>query len=191
MVGLLEIDLCPIQRFTRRLHVIDPEGDVVDADYLLTAGLMDFENRLIFARRPQFRRLPVVRSVRQHPLNLFEELSENDILFIDSSHVSKASSDVNFLYLEVLPILKKGVLVHIHDIFLPQKNYPRNWIEGLMIFWNEQYLLQSFLAFNNAFEVLWGGSYMHLKHSGKLKNIFSSYEKTTVWPRSFWIRKTI
>jgi len=76
-----------------------------------------------------------------------------------------------YLYLEVFPRLKRGVLVHFHDIFLPLE-YPRDWIMKMMRFWNEQYLLQAFLAFNNAFEVLWLGSYMNLKHPEKLERIF-------------------
>jgi hypothetical protein len=58
-------------------------------------------------------------------------------------------------------------------------------------FWNEQYLLQAFLAFNSGFEILWGGSYMHLKHPEDLKHAFRSYDPKTVLPGSFWIRKIV
>jgi hypothetical protein len=83
-------------------------------------------------------------------------IGENDILFIDSCHVSKIGSDVNYDYLDILPRLNKGVLVHIHDIFLPTE-YPKEWILRDYKFWNEQYLLQAFLMFNEAFGVMWGG----------------------------------
>ena len=122
------------------------------------------------------------------PLSKFDELKKNDILFIDSSHVLKIGGDVQYEYLEILPRLNKGVIVHLHDIFLPAE-YPKEWVLRLHIFWTEQYLLQAFLAFNNAFEVLWGGSYMHLKHPDKLEAAFASYKREERWPGSFWMRK--
>jgi len=89
--------------------------------------------------------------VQDAPLELFLELRENDILFIDSSHVSKVGSDVNHLYFEVLPLLAPGVLVHIHDI-TGNLEYPAEWYaEGRA--WNEMYLLRAFLMFNSAFQV--------------------------------------
>lgn len=123
-------------------------------------------------------------------LSKFDELKKNDILFIDSSHVLKIGSDVQYEYLEMLPRLNKGVIVHLHDIFLPAE-YPKEWVLRLHIFWTEQYLLQAFLAFNNAFEVLWGGSYMHLKHLDKLEAAFASHKGEERWPGSFWMRKKI
>ena len=91
--------------------------------------------------------------VQMVPLNEFLSLEKGDILFIDSSHIVAIGSDVVHLYLEVLPRLAPGVIVHIHDIFTPF-NYPRNFIKSSRFFWNEQYLLQAFLTFNQAFEVL-------------------------------------
>jgi predicted O-methyltransferase YrrM len=122
------------------------------------------------------------------PLDMFTDLEENDILFIDSSHVLKIGGDVKYEYLEILPRLKRGVVVHIHDIFLPLE-YPKKWVYELFRFWNEQYLLQAFLAFNRDFEVLWGGSFMHLKHSEKLQSAFKTYNPKANHPGSFWIRK--
>lgn len=126
--------------------------------------------------------------VQNVPLRVFEELEENDILFIDSTHVLKTGSDVHYEYLEILPRLKKGVIVHIHDIFLPAE-YPRNWLLNNHWFWNEQYLLQAFLQFNDNFEVLWAGSCMHLNHPEKLEAAFPSYDRETVHPGSFWMRR--
>jgi hypothetical protein len=83
----------------------------------------------------------------------FNSLRENDVLFIDSTHMVKIGGDVVYLYLEVLPRLNSGVLVHTHDIFLPLE-YPRDWVLKNHWFWSEQYLLQAFLAFNDQFEVL-------------------------------------
>lgn len=101
----------------------------------------------------------IPRKVEEVDISFFSKLGEGDILFIDSSHVIKIGGDVNFLYLDVLPRLKKGVIVHIHDIFFPTQ-YPKDWIIRNRNFWTEQYLLQAFLTYNNQFEVLWCGSYI-------------------------------
>ncbi|MEW6619719.1 MAG: hypothetical protein AB1422_10365 [bacterium] len=87
-----------------------------------------------------------------------------------------------------MPRLNKRVIVHFHDIFLPAE-YPKKWVLGDCKFWTEQYLLQAFLSFNTTFEVLWSGSYMHLKHPEKLELAFNSYKRYERWPGSFWIRK--
>jgi hypothetical protein len=79
------------------------------------------------------------------------KFNENDILFIDSTYVLQIGSDVRYEYLEILPRLKNGVIVHAHDIFLPAE-YPKEWIRKMAVFWNEQYLLQAFLSFNDSFE---------------------------------------
>ena len=92
--------------------------------------------------------------VQYIPMDLFADLKSGDFLFIDSSHVSKVGSDVNFLILEVLPRLPVGAFVHFHDIFWPFE-YPAEWI-GHGTAWNESYLLRAFLMFNTNFEiVLW------------------------------------
>lgn len=132
----------------------------------------------------------VPEEVQNVPVSRFGELKENDILLIDSSHILKIGSDVQHEYLEILPRLNKGVLVHAHDIFLPAE-YPREWVCEQCRFYTEQYLLQAFLAFNSAFEVLWMGSYMHLKHQEELEQAFSSYDRNKVWPGSFWLRKRL
>jgi hypothetical protein len=126
--------------------------------------------------------------VQEIALFEFEKLKKNDILFVDSSHVLMIGSDVQYEYLEILPRLNDGVLIHIHDIFLPSE-YPKEWVLRDHRFWNEQYILQAFLTFNNAFEILWAGSYMHLKYPEKLSIAFNSYNKLADWPSSFWIRK--
>ena len=131
----------------------------------------------------------VPTKIQDVPLSKFNELKENDILFIDSSHILKIGSDVQYEYLKILPRLNKGVIVHVHDIFLPAE-YRREWVLNDYRFYTEQYLLQAFLAFNSAFEVLWGGgSYIHLRHPEKLEKAFSSYNRTSVWPGSFWTRR--
>ena len=130
----------------------------------------------------------ICKKVENVPLSEFSTLSENDILFIDTSHVLKTGGDVAYEYLEILPRLNKGVVIHVHDIFLPAE-YPKVWPLGSGQFFNEQYLLQAFLAFNNSFAVLWAGSYMHLNYPDALEKAFSSYKRAERWPGSFWITK--
>lgn len=121
-------------------------------------------------------------------LGFFQQLESGDVLFIDSTHVVKIAGDVNYLYLEVLPRLKAGVVIHAHDIFLPSE-YPKEWVLKHHRFWTEQYLLQAFLTHNSAFEILWGGHYMHLKYPDELGSTFPSYNPKTTIPGSFWMRR--
>jgi hypothetical protein len=132
----------------------------------------------------------IEQRVEEIDLSIFCKLKENDILFIDSSHVLKIGNDVQRIYLEILPNLAKGVLIHVHDIFFPSE-YPKEIILKHHRFWTEQYLLQAFLCFNRAFEVLWASSYMHLNNPQALENAFSSYHRETRWPGSFWMQKKL
>ena len=101
------------------------------------------------------------------PLGLFKELGAGDILFIDTSHVSKVGSDVNHLFFTVLPALKPGVWVHIHDV-TGDLEYPRHWFdEGRA--WNELYLLRAFLMYNRAFRVMFSSAQMYNEHRDFLR----------------------
>jgi predicted O-methyltransferase YrrM len=128
------------------------------------------------------------RPVQKVALTQFEALRENDILFIDSSHVCTIGSDVHYEVLEILPQLNPGVLIHIHDIFLPAE-YPKEWVLDRHHFWNEQYIVQAFLCFNDTFEILWAGQWMHLTHPEVLLEAFKSYH-SGVSPASLWLRRT-
>jgi predicted O-methyltransferase YrrM len=150
--------------------------------------------------------LQLPQAVQDVHLEFFDTLQTGDILFIDSSHVVSVGSDVVREYLEILPRLKPGVLVHVHDIFLPA-DYPRDAVLNKLWFWSEQYLLQAFLSFNREFEVLWGSSAMQIRHPSVLEQCFPSWRdsyarmpKSTrrfvptadgerVWPSSFWMRR--
>jgi predicted O-methyltransferase YrrM len=102
----------------------------------------------------------ITARVEELALDPFLELADGDVLFIDTSHAVKTGGDVVFLYQEVLPRLAPGVIVHIHDIFLPA-DYPPAWVlEGRA--WNEQYLVSAFLAFNSAFRVLLAVAWLDL-----------------------------
>lgn len=86
-------------------------------------------------------------------VSFFKSLNKNDILFIDSSHIIKPQGDVLFEYFEILPVLNKGVIVHIHDIFSP-RNYLKEWVLETHMFWNEQYLLEAFLNSNKNWRIV-------------------------------------
>jgi hypothetical protein len=130
----------------------------------------------------------VRKSAQDAGMELFQRLGPSDILFIDSSHVVKCGGDVNFLFLEVLPRLKPGVIVHVHDIFLPNE-FPKEWILKLHLFWTEQYLLQAFLIHNSEFEVLFANAFMGLRHNEEMQ---AAFPKSPWWGGgSFWIRRRV
>lgn len=132
----------------------------------------------------------ILKEVQEVHLEEFEKLTESDILFIDSSHVLKLGSDVQFIFLEVLPRLNKGVFVHFHDIFFPAE-YPKEWVLRKFMFWNEQYLLQAFLTFNDSYKVIWAGNYMYLKYPLQMGTALDTYyEREEIGPGSFWMKKT-
>lgn len=130
--------------------------------------------------------------VQDVPLNIFESLEENDILFIDSSHVSKVDSDVNFLFFEVFPLLKTGVYIHIHDIFYPFE-YPFSWINDQRA-WNEIYLLESFLQYNEKFKIVYFNNYMEKNYRdevySKLPLCLKLPTSNLTIPGSIWLKKT-
>lgn len=96
-------------------------------------------------------------------LALFDTLEPGDVLFVDSSHVSKVNSDVNRLFFEILPRLAPGTFVHVHDVF-PGFEYPLEWLRAGRA-WNEQYLLRAFLQYNAQFRIRLFGSYMVERHA--------------------------
>jgi len=95
----------------------------------------------------------LVQPVQDVPLEVFQDLQAGDILFVDTSHVSKLGSDLHHILFHILPALPDGILIHFHDIFLPHE-YPREWVVERNWFWNEQYLLRAFLMYNEAFRVV-------------------------------------
>lgn len=119
-------------------------------------------------------------------LNIFKTLKENDILFVDSSHVCKVGSDVHKILFEVLPSLNKGVLIHFHDIMYPFE-YSEKWYkEGR--FWNEAYFLRAFLQYNEAFQVVLWGSYLANNCLSELKNLDSFLQSAP--GGNIWLQKT-
>ncbi|MCX6303954.1 MAG: class I SAM-dependent methyltransferase [Bacteroidetes bacterium] len=125
------------------------------------------------------------KNLQQIDISCFEQLEENDILFIDSTHVAKTGSDLNYLVFEILPSLKKGVLVHFHDVFYPFE-YPKDWVFGGRS-WNEIYILRSFLMFNDHFEIVLFPHFIYRKYREYFANMPECH---AYGGASFWIRKT-
>jgi predicted O-methyltransferase YrrM len=132
--------------------------------------------------------IKVVREkIEDLDMQMFQGLEANDILFIDSSHIVRPRGDIVVEYLELLPALKAGVIVHIHDIFSP-RDYPADWIVDKVYFWNEQYLLEAFLTSNIDWKVIGALNYLCHNHFDKLKAKcpFLTHEQE---PGSFYIQR--
>jgi len=131
----------------------------------------------------------VRKKVQEMPHSFFDELEENDILFIDSSHVIRPDGDVLFEYLEVLPLLKPGVLIHIHDIFTPA-DYPFENYERDVVFINEQYLVEAFLSLNKSFRIIGAVNYLKTNYIKELSEKCPMVTETnSMEPRSMWLVK--
>lgn len=147
--------------------------------------------------KEKLRTLTAERNVRLHEcvvqdsgFEIFEKLDAGDVLFIDSSHVSKKDSDVDFLFLEVLPRLRKGVRIHIHDISLPMPGLPLDhFLFDAYLFWNENSLVKAFLLFNTAFRIEMCQSYLHYHEPGALKASVPTYDPQAHFPSSLWLKR--
>jgi hypothetical protein len=125
------------------------------------------------------------KKLQEIDLELFQTLSADDILFIDSTHVAKVDSDVNYIFFKLLPSLNSGVYIHFHDIFYPFE-YPQHWIyEGRA--WNEDYILRAFLQYNDAFEICLFNTFLEHFHEAK----FAAEMPLCLKDRggSIWLRK--
>jgi hypothetical protein len=116
---------------------------------------------------------------------LLTHLARNDILFVDSSHEIKTGNDVVYLLLTILPNLKPGVIIHLHDIFLPF-DYPQEWIVNERWSWTEQYLVQALLQGSAEFDVLWPGHYLQRTWPNFAAE-FKHWRNSTA--RSLWLQK--
>ena len=148
----------------------------------------------------------IPQTVQEVDLDVFLSLQSGDFLFLDSSHVVGIGSDVVREYLEIIPRIAGGVVIHAHDIFIPA-DYPREAVLHNLAFWSEQYLLQALLTNNPQFQVLWGSSFMQSRAADALDIAFPHWQNSygnvpvekrrflptrddaRVWPSSFWMRK--
>lgn len=154
-----DIELKFIDPYMNRLKSLVPESDLVNK--VVPSRLQDID------------------------LSIFDVLNENDILFIDSTHVSKINSDVNKIIFEILPRLKPGVVIHFHDIFYPFV-YPESWVKSGRA-WNETYILRAFLQYNDSFEILLFGDFIHKTTEWFKENMPLTLKVTG---GNIWIKKT-
>ena len=127
----------------------------------------------------------IPKRVQDVPLDVFTALDSGDVLFIDSSHVSKVGSDVNHILFNILPALRPSVRVHFHDVFYPFE-YPENWIVNGRS-WTEAYLLHAFLQFNDTFEIELFPNYLTRFHQDFFKQRMPLCLKDP--GGSIWLRK--
>lgn len=143
------------------------------------------ERLLSLINNSDIKNTTIIKSdVQKIALNNFAKLKAGDILFVDSTHVVKTGSDVNYILFEILPSLQSGVLIHFHDVFYPFE-YPKEWVfTGRN--WNEDYFLKSFLMYNNNFEIKLFSEYLHRLHPHAFKNMPLTYKN---FGANLWIEK--
>jgi predicted O-methyltransferase YrrM len=139
--------------------------------------------------------------VQNVKLEEFEKLEAGDVLFIDSSHVVRIDGDVPYLFLEVLPTLKPGVVIHVHDISFPFNiPYPPEfWVLGTLpaapywpTYWNEAMLLQAFLAFNREFKIIQSTPLLRFHDEPFLRQLIPTYRGVDEEPNTYsaiWLRR--
>jgi methyltransferase family protein len=150
------------------LRVFDPFPGVASAD---TPGVTELQ----------------LVPAQEVPLGVFTDLRSGDFLIVDTTHTVKVGGDVNRIVLDILPRLRRGVIVHFHDIFLPYE-YPREWLERFGLFWSEQYLLQAFLALNRDYEVLCALHALFREHRDLVCELIPALRDGGA-PAAFWIRR--
>lgn len=126
--------------------------------------------------------------LQRAPLEIFESLQAGDVCFYDGSHVARAGSDVIWFFFEVIPRLKPGVLIHVHDIFWPS-DYPDDWIFERGQTWNEQYVLQAFLMYNSEFEPVICNTALFANFESEITQLFSAVFPDTGHGGSIWLRR--
>lgn len=165
------IDICETQQLDTQCTFIDPYPK-------LLRSLLSRETRKNYS---------IIESTAQDSdLSLIDELEAGDILFIDSTHVTKAGSDVNFHIFHVLPRLKSGVYIHFHDIFFPFE-YPPEWFFDTNRSWNEIYLLRAFLTHNDAFEIVLFNHFLGRRFPEIMKASMPLFMQDP--GGAFWLRK--
>ena len=146
-------------------NFLNPEITFIDPDTKRLDKLLyqnDKENHMIIPKKLQ----------EVNP-EIFNKLDRNDILFIDSSHVAKFDSDVLHIFFKILPKLKRGVIVHFHDIF-KDFEYPKHWLlKGW--YWNECYILRAFLSFNTEWKIMFFSDYINKRYPKKVISLIPDF----------------
>jgi hypothetical protein len=152
---------------------------LIDPSFEILTGLVGPE-RLMGANLLKCR-------VQDAPLDIFTKLEANDILFIDSSHVCKTGSDVNYYLFEILPRLRCDVLVHVHDILYPFE-YPAGWVLDDNRSWNEAYAIRAFLLYNDRFDITYWNNFAYHYLADPLRRLLPLCMENE--GGSLWLRKS-
>ena len=167
--------------------MLDSIGHVGHTDFNLTCIEPYPERFRTFLRPGDEDKITIIeKPVQDVPVDIVDSLEENDILFIDSTHVLKTGSDVHHELFYLLPRLKPGVVVHFHDVQYPFE-YPEKWVFDFNYSWNEAYALRAFLMYNQAFEVIFWNSYFAGQFTQEIREVIPVYLKNG--GGSIWLRK--
>jgi len=113
-------------------------------------------------------------------------LEAGDFYFMDTTHIVKTGSDVIYHFEEVLPRLKSGVIIHLHDIFYPLE-YPKSWVIDDKLSWNEIYYFRAFIANNPDYEIMFWNNFMFREHFREMSGASKTFAKNG--GASIWFRK--
>ena len=130
----------------------------------------------------------IQKRVEEIDVEFFSCLEAGDILFIDSSHAVKFGGDVCYEFLQLLPRLPPGVWIHVHDIFFPH-DYPAEWLIERRTAFNEQYLLEAFLSFNEKFQVALANYWFRLDYSNEAGRLWAKALSTDYGASSLWMKR--
>jgi len=165
--------------------VIMDTNEIFFQNKILCTFIDPFQSLLSLMKEGDEKRNEIIKKKLQDvDVDVFSKLSARDILFIDSTHVSKIDSDVNLIFFCILPRLKRDVYVHFHDVFYPFE-YPKEWVyEGRA--WNEAYLLRAFLQYNDAYKIVLFNDFLAHFHEDKLSELPLCMKNTG---GSIWIKR--
>lgn len=143
---------------------------------------------LLDGERPERFRI-IEQTAQQLDVAVIDSLAAGDVLFIDSTHVAKAGSDVNHIFFELVPRVASGVFIHVHDVFA-NFEYPREWVFQRRA-WSEAYVLRSFLQFNAAFDIEFWGAWLVEHHRHRVEGHGEVFAPALTNPgASIWLQRT-
>lgn len=170
---------CALDENNEKIDEDAPKGKITCFD---RSRSQDLKHSSVRFSKPEVKKLAIDEIDRVE----FQMLHEGDIVFLESSHVTRPYGDTLYQFLYVLPVLPKGVYVHLHDVFLPL-DYHRDWRARWSFHFTEQYLLALFLHKNSDWEIVWSGSHWPQMFAGQYSRWSLKSEERA--GGSFWLRK--
>lgn len=162
-----------------REYLVDTKFTFIDP-YSVTIGK-------VLSSRPEGNYELLRTEVQDIDLNIFQSLGDGDVLFIDTSHSVKIGSDVSSILFRILPSLKAGVVIHIHDMYFPWE-YPEEFVlEGRT--YNELYFVRAFLQYNSTFKIIFSATQMELEQADVFPSDYFKAHGGNTGGASLWLRK--